>query len=412
MFNEALLQKYADVIIWALETARKTAGGEFKEDDIILITYDLDSLKMAEIVHRKLLEKRMQIVMRMGAPHRITFGTPKIEFDFFDVANEKQLKFLAPGDKVLYQYLNGLVRILAPASLTHLGSINPKKLTTATIARKPLIKIIDKREENGQFGWTLCMMPTEALAEQAKMTIEEYEQEIIKACYLDKKSPVEAWQNLYQEISAVKQWLNLLNPHIDYLRVESSSTDLKIKIGEKRKWLGVSGHNIPSFEIFTSPDLRATEGIYFSNMPSFRDGNYVEGVKLVFRKGKAVKIQAATGGDFAKKTLDTDKGAKFIGEFSLTDKRFSPITKFMASTLFDENVGGENGNCHIAVGSSYSDTFNGNPKELTKKMKKALGFNDSAIHWDLINTEDKNVTAHLKSGGKVVIYEAGMFKNQ
>jgi aminopeptidase len=82
----------------------------------------------------------------------------------------------------------------------------------------------------------------------------------------------------------------------------------------------------------------------------------------------------------------------------------------MANTLFDENYGGKHGNCHIAVGSSYSDTYNGNPAELTKRLKEKLGFNDSALHWDLVNTEEKTVTAHLTSGKRIVIYENGKFR--
>jgi aminopeptidase len=93
----------------------------------------------------------------------------------------------------------------------------------------------------------------------------------------------------------------------------------------------------------------------------------------------------------------------------LTDRRFSKINKFMANTIFDENYGGSFGNCHIAVGASYSDTFSGDPKKLTKEMKKDLGFNDSALHWDLVNTEKKRVTARLAGGEKVTIYENGIF---
>jgi aminopeptidase len=105
-----------------------------------------------------------------------------------------------------------------------------------------------------------------------------------------------------------------------------------------------------------------------------------------------------------------DPGAKRVGEFSLTDKRFSKIDKFMANTLYDENYGGRYGNCHLALGSSYSNTYVGDASRLTKEKKKSLGFNDSALHWDLVNTEEKSVTAYLRSGGKVVIYEKGMFK--
>ena len=122
-----------------------------------------------------------------------------------------------------------------------------------------------------------------------------------------------------------------------------------------------------------------------------------------------MKTEAKVGKDFVTKQLSMDGGADKIGKFSLTDKRFSRINKFMADTLFDENYGGRYGNCHIAVGASYSDTYDGNPAELTKEMKKKLGFNDSALHWDLVNTEKKTVDAYLTSGGKVRIYENGMF---
>jgi aminopeptidase len=105
-----------------------------------------------------------------------------------------------------------------------------------------------------------------------------------------------------------------------------------------------------------------------------------------------------------------DPGAKRVGEFSLTDRRFSNIDKFMANTLYDENYGGRYGNCHLALGASYSNTYAGDPSRLTKERKKKLGFNDSALHWDLVNTEQKRVTAHLRSAEKVVIYENGMFK--
>jgi aminopeptidase len=196
---------------------------------------------------------------------------------------------------------------------------------------------------------------------------------------------------------------------VNFYHIESEHTDLFITPGEKRKWVGISGHNIPSFEIFLSPDWRGTRGIYFSNQPSFRNGNYVKGVRLEFKKGAVVNIEAQQGKNFVARQLSMDKGANKVGEFSLTDKRFSRINRFMANTLFDENFGGEYGNCHVALGASYADTYSGNPKELTGEKKKRLGFNDSALHWDLVNTEKKRVVAHLASGKKTTIYENGEF---
>ena len=136
----------------------------------------------------------------------------------------------------------------------------------------------------------------------------------------------------------------------------------------------------------------------------------MEGVRLEFKKGSAVRISAKKGEAFVKKMLVVDKFANKVGEFSLTDKRFSRIDRFMADTLFDENFGGPHGNCHLAVGSAYTYAFAGDPGKLTKARKKALGFNDSSLHWDLVNTEKKRVTAKTRGGRTVAIYEDGMFR--
>jgi aminopeptidase len=104
-----------------------------------------------------------------------------------------------------------------------------------------------------------------------------------------------------------------------------------------------------------------------------------------------------------------DRGAARLGEFSLTDKRFSKISTFMANTLYDENYGGKNGNCHVALGASYSDTYDGDASGLTTRKKGELGFNDSALHWDLVNTEKKRVVAHLATGRRITVYEDGKF---
>jgi aminopeptidase len=245
------------------------------------------------------------------------------------------------------------------------------------------------------------------LAKHANLSLKKYTQQIVTACFLNRKNPVMHWREVHRQAGSIKQWLN--NLKIKSLRVESKNIDLIITPGECRKWVGISGHNIPSFEIFISPDWRGTEGIYYADQPSYRDGNYVKGIRIEFQKGAAVKINADQGGDFIRKQLTMDKGANKIGEFSLTDKRFSKINMFMANTLFDENYGGKFGNCHIALGSSYSNTFDGDPAKLNTIRKTKLGFNDSALHWDIVNTEKKTVTAQCASGKNIVIYENGQF---
>jgi len=397
VLTEKHLDKYADVLLWGLKKARPS---KLKKNDIILIRYSMPAKRLAEILFAKILDMGMNPVQRVEP-------TFTMEQRFFERSNPRQLVFQPPGDKELFSNLNGSIFLHAPESITHLSGIDPQKIARAAVARKYLRDILEQREMAGAFGWTLCILPTEELAGHARLTLEEYAAQIVNACFLDKKSPTLEWMQIFKNAVSIKKWLNGMR--VEYYHIESQNVDLKIAPGENRRWIGLSGHNIPSFEIFLSPDWRGTEGIYYADQPSYRSGNYVQGVRLEFKKGSAVKIQAEMGEDFARKQISMDKGANKLGEFSLTDKRFSKIDKFMASTLFDENYGGKYGNCHIALGSSYADTYSGDPGKLTKDRKAELGFNDSALHWDLVNTEKKRVVAHLSSGEKVTIYENGKF---
>ena len=397
MLTEKQLNNYADVLIWGLKTAR---ARKYKPNDIVLVRYNLEALRLAEILQGRLLEMGVHPVLRLLA-------TAVMERTFYKAANDRQLVFEAPGERELYSKLNGSIFLYAPESLTHLQDIDSARIAKTMIARKPLKDIMFKREEQGDLGWTLCTLPTPQIAKHAGLSLRQYTDQVVRACYLNAKDPVGAWQEIYGRAQEIKKRLNGMK--IKSYRIESKGIDLTIAHGERRRWIGISGHNIPSFELFISPDWRGTEGVFYANQPSYRSGNLVKGVRLEFKKGSVVNMAASMNAAFVQKQLGMDAGANKIGEFSLTDTRFSKIDRFMADTLYDENYGGAYGNCHIAVGSSYSDTYAGNPAELTQKKKAALGFNDSALHWDLVNTEDKVVTAQLAGGKKTVIYEKGRF---
>lgn len=398
MLTKNQMDMYADVLLWGLKKAR---NGIFCKEEVVMVQFDLPAVELAEFVHGKLLDMGVHPVMRSGR-------TTVMEHDFYKKADEKQLVFRGAWEEELFKNLSGRIFLHAPTSLTHLADIDPQRIGKVAVAMKPLRDIMRKREERGELGWTLCTVPTEELAKQAKLTLDQYTHQVIKACYLDQPDPVKAWETVYNDAMDIKKWMNSMD--VQYYHIESERIDLKITPGDQRKWIGISGHNIPSFELFISPDWRGTQGVYFANQPSFRSGNYVEGVNLTFHEGVVTEIKAEKGETFTEKQLNMDEGAARVGEFSLTDKRFSKIDTFMANTLYDENFGGNNGNCHLAVGASYSDTYDGDPSTLTEEAKDRLGFNDSALHWDLVNTEPKTVTAHLKSGENTVVYEDGMFK--
>ena len=398
MLNESHLKKYADVLLWGLKTARR---GRFRKRDVILLQYDRAALSLAEILYEKIIAAGMNPIQRAGL-------TIPLGRSFYGKAGVRQLVFHPPGEKELCGNLHGRIYLHAPDSLTHLKDVPPARIGTVILARKPLRDILERREQEGCYGWTLCTLPTDELAAQARTTPELYAEQIIRACSLDRETPVAEWEAIRRQANAIKKWLGGLKAA--FFHIESAHCDLRITPGAERKWAGVSGHNIPSFELFVSPDWRGAEGTYFANLPSYRSGNYVEGVRLVFSRGIATEISAETGEAFTVAQLRMDPGAGRIGEFSLTDRRFSRIDRFMADTLFDENFGGEHGNCHIAVGASYTDTYAGDPAAMTKALKRKLGFNDSALHWDLVNTEAKTVTAHLTTGKRIVIYEDGQFR--
>lgn len=397
MLSEKQLCRYADVLLWGLQKAR---SGRIKKNDTILIRYHLPAIRLAEILYAKILERGLNPIQRL-------MHTPVMEKDFYRLSNSRQLTFRPPGDKALYENLNGSIFLHAPESITHLSDIDPKRIGKAAVAVKYLRDIMNKRDEAGAFSWTLCTFPTAALARHAGLSMAAYTRQIVTACFLNRTSPLEHWETIFNTARSVKQWLNQMA--VTAYHVESENIDLTITPGKKRKWIGISGHNIPSFELFLSPDWRGTSGIYYADQPSYRSGNYVKEIRLEFKKGKAVNARAQTGDRFLKTQLSIDSGACKVGEFSLTDKRFSRISTFMANTLFDENYGGKYGNCHVAIGASYSDSYAGDPKQLSAGMKKKLGFNDSALHWDLVNTEKKRVTAQLAGGDKIVIYENGHF---
>ncbi len=391
------LERYADVLIWGLTTGRRNPLPRYGE---VLVHYDLEALPLAEALHGSLVERRMNVVMR-------AMPTPIMERNFFRHSDRKQRKHIVSGEREFYGNLVGSVYLHAPSSLTHLQGVDPKSMNDAAVTRKKMREILNRREESGKFGWTLCTYPTHALASQAGLSLRQYADQVIKACMLNEKNPVSRWEEVFRSAGEIKKWLNSLN--IAAIRVESPSMDLSINLGEKRVFIGVSGRNIPSFEVFTSPDWRGAKGEYYADQPSFRNGNYVERVRLSFKEGRVVQATAGKGQAFLRETIAMDAGASRIGEFSMTDVRFSKIDRFMADTLFDENYGGRYGNCHIALGSSYTNAYAGNPAALDARARKSLGFNDSALHWDLVNTENKRVSAVLRSGKTMCIYEKGKF---
>lgn len=397
MFDTLTLEKYAEVILWGLHRGRRLP---FKKSDFVLVNYDHEALPLAEEVCALLHDKGCIPIPR-------ALPTPRMEFDRFTKANNKRLSTLIPGEKDLYNHLNGSISLIAPSSLTHLAGIDPEQISLSQKARHPLRSIMHLRENMGAFGWTLCMYPTQPLAAQAGLSLEEYAEQIKLACFLHDGMPTQTWKTLAKQIDELRKALNSLGNC--RLRVESDTIDLVLNIGDQRNWAGLTGRNLPSFELYVSPDARTVEGVYYADLPSFRSGNIIQDVKIEFRAGRAVSITADHNQEFVINQVNMDQGAAKVGEFALVDRRFSRISRFMANTLYDENHGGTWGSMHIALGNSYANTFAGAPETFTDEVCRNLGFNSSILHWDLVNTERKRVTAISSEGKARTIYEDGEF---
>ncbi len=328
--------------------------------------------------------------------------------DFYELAGPDQHAFFpALYHRGLLDQIDHFIYVRSDADPQALRDVDPVKLLTHERSFAPLAEWETAKESQGLLTWTIGLYGTEAMAAEAGLSIEEYWQEIIRACLLDRPDPKAAWREVNEQLERYSQQLDALP--IDLLHLQGTDVDLRLKLGEKRRWIGGGGRNIPSFEVFTSPDWRGTEGWIRFSEPLYIYGSLISGIELEFHDGVVTRAGASQSEELLLEMLATDR-ANRVGEFSLTDARLSPISRFMAETLFDENMGGPFGNTHIAVGKSIQQCYAGNPAELASEDWARLGFNDSVVHTDIVSTTDREVTAVLRDGSRRTIYASGQFQ--
>ncbi|MDP3645842.1 MAG: aminopeptidase [bacterium] len=405
--SDTILKKYADVLVnFAL------GGGKgIKKGEVVRVSSSESAKPLFKAVCNAIVLAGGHVISNYAPDDEQGDKRRAESFTrfFYEHAAPHQISFF-PG-----KYLKGLadqidhsIYILADANPHALKGVDPKKIMQRGLTLKPYKDWLNQKEWKSKFTWTIGMYGTPAMAREAGLSEKAYWEQIIKACFLNEKDPIAKWKQVYRDIEKYRSRLNKLSPKIDRLHAVGLDMNLWVKLGEKRAWHAGSGRNIPSFEIFTSPDWRGTEGWIRFNQPLYRYSNKITGIQLWFKNGLVVKSSATTNEKLLKEMIAT-KGANKIGEYSLTDSRHSRITKFMAETLFDENMGGPYGNTHLALGMSYRDTYSGDVSKLTTKEAERLGFNDSSVHTDIISTTRRTVTAHLKDGSTKIIYKDGRF---
>lgn len=390
-----MIEKYAQVLVnFALNS-----GEGIKPNEVVFCAIPDVAKPLALALQNTILKSGGQPML-----HLIPTGFDK---DFFGLANERQLKFFP--EKYLWercQLIDHQIGVIADVDPEELKNTNPAKMMLARNAKKQYRDWLTEKETQGRFTWTIALWGVAAKAETVGLSLEEYWDQIIQACFLDKPDPIAEWRKIQQMQKEILEKLNALQ--IEWLQATGPDMELRIKLGADRIWQGGSGRNIPSFEFFTSPDWRGTSGWIEFNQPLYRYGNVLSGIRLEFEQGLVTKAHAERGNHLLQEMLKTE-GANKLGEYSLTDKRMSRITHVMAETLFDENIGGPFGNTHLAIGMSYKDCYRGDAAALKPEDWAARGFNDSAEHTDIISTTDRTVKAVLTNGSELTLYKDGMF---
>ncbi len=278
---------------------------------------------------------------------------------------DHQIDYLSPIRLFEARKIDAFLHIAAPANRRLLSGVAPVKISRRRVATRPVSEIIVQKKR-----WVLVNFPTQALAQEAEMSLDEYEEFLFGATNIDWRAMDRLQERFKKKLDrAVK------------IRIVGADTEISFAIRGRQAVICNGKRNMPDGEIYLSPLERSASGHVRFEFPAIYNDREVSGIRLVFRRGQVVEASAEKGEDFLLAMLDTDAGARFVGELGI-GLNYS-IQRFTRNILFDEKMGGT---IHIALGQSY---------------KKAGGKNRSAIHWDMIKD--------LRSGGKIFLDEECIF---
>ncbi len=322
-----------------------------------------------------------QVLLRGGHPV-VRTGMDGLNETFIKNASDEQLEYIDPMSELEYDKAEKLISIGAPQNVKNMSRCDSKKLAKRSGVMRHLSEKMLKRSADGDLRWVIADFPTQALAQEAKMSLEEYSEFLFKSCRLYCDDPVKAWKEIGEKQEKIAQFLNTKSK----IRITGEKTDITFNVS-CRKWKSCAGEcNFPDGEVYTSPVEDSAEGQIYFDFPQIYRGNEAQKVLLTLKSGKVIDAKAEKGEDFLNDMLNMDSGSRFVGEIAIgTNEMIQDVT---GNILFDEKIGGS---IHMAIGASYPETG---------------GKNVSGLHWDLIK--------NMKNGGKIyadneLIYENGKF---
>jgi aminopeptidase len=300
---------------------------------------------------------------------------------FLRIGNDDQLQQVSPIAELVVDTFDSIIRLIAPENTRALTGVDPARQSLVMNANRDLRRRGIERLSGDRRRDSISMYPTMALAQEAEMSLSEYEDFVYGACRLDTPDPVAAWQEQAAMQQRVVDWLK----GKERMHIEGSGVDLELSIAG-RGFINADGHrNFPDGEVFTSPVEDATTGHVAISYPAVFGGREVNEVELWFERGQVVKYQAGKGADFLDKMLNTDEGARRLGEIAVGTN--PGIRRFTKNTLLDEKIAGT---IHMALGQSFPQIG---------------GKNQSSLHWDMVtDMADGRITVD-----GTVIYRNGEF---
>ena len=340
---------------------------------------------MGNAATASLIQQLYKHILLKGG-HPILYLRPQ-DFDgleelLFTYGTEKQITFVSPFTRFFYSKIDAVIQIFAETNTKRLSNVPPNRLTQNAASQREIVDIRAKRLLKPG-GLAIIPYPTEALAQEAEMSLFEYQDFVAKACFLDKQDPAKEWK----ELSTVQENIVKRLNKAKNMRFVGLDTDLRLSV-EGRRWFSCDGHvNMPDGEIFTSPIENSAEGQIRFTYPGIEMGREMVDITLTFKSGEVVGARAEKGEEFLKEIIKTDEGAKRIGEIAVGTN--IGIDRFTKNMLFDEKMG----HCiHLALG-------------LAPIPEETGGKNQSSIHWDLL----KDMRTGEIYADNELVYQKGKF---
>jgi aminopeptidase len=355
----------------------------------LLVNYSLDIQKgekfliSSSYVAMPLIKEVYKEALLKGAFPDVRIQSDELKEILLKNGTEEQLLFMTPIDKKTVDTYDVFLSIWGDENTKPFSNIDSSKITKNMEGKKDWRSNFFKKIATKEIKWCGTLFPTNASAQDASMSLEEYENFVYGAGLLNEENPIESWKAISKKQETISDYMNTKK----VIRfVNKNGTDITLKV-EGRKWINCDGReNFPDGEVFTTPIKDSANGVIRFTFPAIYGGKEVENVELTFKDGKAIKAIADKGEEHLNKILDTDENSRFLGEVAIATNY--NVKNFSKNILFDEKIGGT---IHLALGAGFEETG---------------GNNESAIHWDMI--------CDMRDGGQIfadnqLVYENGSF---